>query len=131
MTERQDAQPAERESARRQSTSSRPEGDPGPGAGVDVAFDVAGSGILTELIKLAGSPEHVITVAEFAGAQRHGVRFGRGDSGRTTYALAEVVSFLEVGQFILPVGETFPLVNVAEADRVGESGNVRGKIVVM
>src|SRR6185436_13586593 len=33
--------------------------------GVDVALDVAGSGVLPELIELAGGPEHVVTIADF------------------------------------------------------------------
>jgi hypothetical protein len=37
--------------------------------GVDPALDVAGSGVLPELIELAGGPEHVVTIADFAGAQ--------------------------------------------------------------
>jgi NADPH:quinone reductase-like Zn-dependent oxidoreductase len=40
--------------------------------GVDVALDVAGSGVLPELIELAGGPEHVVTIADFGGAQEHG-----------------------------------------------------------
>ena len=43
--------------------------------GVDLALDVAGSGVLPELIELAGGPEHVVTIADFAGAREHGVRF--------------------------------------------------------
>jgi NADPH:quinone reductase-like Zn-dependent oxidoreductase len=46
--------------------------------GVDVALDVAGSGVLPELIELAGGPEHVVTIADFDGAQEHGVRFSSG-----------------------------------------------------
>src|SRR5580693_2302910 len=37
--------------------------------GVDLALDVAGNGILPELIDLAGRPDHVVTIADFAGAQ--------------------------------------------------------------
>ena len=40
--------------------------------GVDRALDVAGSGVLPELIELAGGPEHVVTIADFAGAQEMG-----------------------------------------------------------
>jgi hypothetical protein len=43
----------------------------------DAALDVAGSGVLPELIDLAGGPEHVVTIADFAGAREHGVRFSR------------------------------------------------------
>jgi hypothetical protein len=37
--------------------------------GVDLALDVAGSGVLPELIELAGGAGHVITIADFGGAQ--------------------------------------------------------------
>src|ERR1700734_2231706 len=50
--------------------------------GVDLALDVAGCGVLGELIELAGGPEHVVTIADFAGAQEHGVRFSGGGAGR-------------------------------------------------
>lgn len=99
--------------------------------GVDLALDIAGSGILRELIDLAGSPDHVITVADFAGAQQYGVRFSRGDSGRATYVLGEVSDLIESGRFSLPVGQTFPLSDIAEAHRVGEIGHVRGKLVLL
>jgi NADPH:quinone reductase-like Zn-dependent oxidoreductase len=52
--------------------------------GVDLALDVAGSGVPPELIDLAGGAGHVVTVADFGGAQRHGVRFSSGDAGRST-----------------------------------------------
>jgi NADPH:quinone reductase-like Zn-dependent oxidoreductase len=99
--------------------------------GVDLALDVAGSGVLPELIKLAGGAEHVLTVADFAGAQQHGVRFSRGDSGRALHALADIGELIESGRFSLPVAQTFPLADVAEAQRVSEHGHVRGKLVLV
>lgn len=99
--------------------------------GVDRALDVAGNGILPELITLTGSTDDVITVADFLGAQETGVRFSRGDSGRATYALADVAQRAAAGTFRIPVGATFSLADVAEAHRTGESGNVRGKIVLL
>lgn len=99
--------------------------------GVDLALDVAGSGVLPELIDLAGGPEHVLTIADFAGAREHGVRFSAGASGRATYSLALVSGLIESGRFSLPVGQTFALSDVAEAHRVGESGRVRGKLVLL
>jgi NADPH:quinone reductase-like Zn-dependent oxidoreductase len=100
-------------------------------AGVDRALDVAGSGVLSELIELTGAPGHVITISDFAGAQRYGVRFSTGDSGRAIYALAQIGDLIESGGFTLPVGQTFPLADVAEAHRVGETGHVRGKLVLL
>jgi NADPH:quinone reductase-like Zn-dependent oxidoreductase len=99
--------------------------------GVDFALDVAGSGVLPELIELAGGPDHVITVADFAGAQQHGVRFSRGDSGRAIYVLSQIGDLIESGHFSLPVAQAFPLRDVAEAHRVGEAGQVRGKLVLV
>ncbi len=100
-------------------------------AGVDAALDVAGSGVLPELIELAGGPEHVVTVADFRGAQENGVRFSSGDAGRAVYALAEIGELIESGRFLPPVVQTFRLDEVAEAHRVGEDGHVRGKLVLL
>jgi NADPH:quinone reductase-like Zn-dependent oxidoreductase len=100
-------------------------------AGVDLALDAAGSGVLPELIELANGNEHVITVADFAGAERYGVRFSSGDSGRASYALRQVGDLIDSGRFSLPVGETFPLADIARAHRVGEAGRVRGKLVLL
>jgi NADPH:quinone reductase-like Zn-dependent oxidoreductase len=99
--------------------------------GVDTALDVAGSGVLPELIELAGGPEHVVTIADFGGAQEHGVRFSSGDAGRAVHALAEIGELIGSGRFSLPVAQTFPLAEVAEAHRVSEGGHVRGKLVLL
>jgi NADPH:quinone reductase-like Zn-dependent oxidoreductase len=99
--------------------------------GVDLALDVAGSGVLPELIELAGSAEHVVTIADFSGAQEYGVRFSRGDTGRALHVLAEIGALVESGRFSLPVAQAFPLADVAQAHRVSESGHVRGKLVLL
>jgi len=99
--------------------------------GVDAALDVAGSGVLPELIELAGGPEQVVTIADFVGAQEHGVTFSSGDGGRAVHALAEIGELIESGRFSLPVAQTFPLAEIAEAHRVSEDGHVRGKLVLV
>jgi NADPH:quinone reductase-like Zn-dependent oxidoreductase len=99
--------------------------------GVGLALDVAGSGVLPELIELSGGPEHVVTVADFAGAREHGVVFSRGDTGRAVHALAGIGRLIEDGRFSPPVVRTFPLAEVAEAHRAGEAGRVRGKLVLL
>jgi NADPH:quinone reductase-like Zn-dependent oxidoreductase len=99
--------------------------------GVDLALDVAGSGVLPELIELAGGPEHVVTIADFAGAREHKVTFSRGDTGRAVHVLGEIGALIESGRFSLPVAQTFPLADVAAAHRVGEGGHVRGKLVLL
>lgn len=99
--------------------------------GVDRALDVAGSGVLPELIALAGAPENVVTIADFAGARQHGVTFSRGDTGRAVHALADIGALIEAGRFSLPVARTFPLAEIAQAHRVSEDGHVRGKLVLL
>jgi NADPH:quinone reductase-like Zn-dependent oxidoreductase len=73
----------------------------------------------------------VLTVADFTGAQKYGVRFSRGDSGRALHALADIGELIESGRFSLPVAQAFPLAEVAEAQRVSEHGHVRGKLVLV
>jgi NADPH:quinone reductase-like Zn-dependent oxidoreductase len=99
--------------------------------GVDLALDVAGSGTLPELIELTGGADRVATIADFAGAQERGVRFSRGDTGRAVHAIAEIGPLIESGRFSLPVAQTFPLAETAEAHRVGEAGHGRGKLVLV
>jgi NADPH:quinone reductase-like Zn-dependent oxidoreductase len=72
-----------------------------------------------------------VTIADFAGAQEHGVRFSRGDAGRALHALGEISELIESGRFSLPVAQTFPLAEVAEAHRVSEQGHARGKLVLL
>jgi NADPH:quinone reductase-like Zn-dependent oxidoreductase len=99
--------------------------------GADLALDVAGSGVLPELIELAGGPEQVVTIADFAGAKEYGVRFSSGDAGRAVHVLGEIGGLIESGRFTLPAVQTFPLADVAQAHRVSETGHGRGKLVLL
>jgi hypothetical protein len=85
----------------------------------------------TSDLSVKSSTEHVITVADFGGPQEHGVRFSSGDAGRAIHALGEIGELIESGRFSLPVAQTFPLAEVAEAHRVSERGHVRGKLVLL
>ena len=98
--------------------------------GLDAALDVAGSGVLPQLIELAGTG-HVVTVADFQGAQQYGARFSSGDAGRAVHALAEIGELIESGRFSPRVAQTFPLADIVAAHRVGEDGHVRGKLVLL
>jgi len=99
--------------------------------GVDVALDVAGSGVLPELIDLAGGPQNVVTLADFAGSKEHGVLFSNGFQGHAFHALAEVGTLIDAGRFWLPVERTYPLTDIAEAHHVSENGHVRGRLVLV
>jgi NADPH:quinone reductase-like Zn-dependent oxidoreductase len=100
--------------------------------GVDAALDAAGGGALPALVELAGGPDHVITIADYVGAEQTGVRFSGGPgTQRAVHALREIGTLIEAGRFTLPVAQTFPLEQIGEAHRVSETGHVRGKLVLL
>jgi NADPH:quinone reductase-like Zn-dependent oxidoreductase len=71
--------------------------------GVDAALDAAGGGALPALVEVTGSRERVVTIADYTGS----------------------------GRFSLPVAQTFPLAQIAEAHRLSETGHVRGKLILV
>jgi NADPH:quinone reductase-like Zn-dependent oxidoreductase len=100
--------------------------------GVDRALDASGGGMLPALVELTGSPERVVTIADYAGAEQTGVTFSGGTgTERAWHALADVAQLVEEGRFRLPVAQTFPLADIAEAHRISESGHPRGKLVLI
>jgi NADPH:quinone reductase-like Zn-dependent oxidoreductase len=100
--------------------------------GVDRALDASGGGALPALVELTGATERVITIADYAGAEQTGVVFSGGmGPERAWHALAEAAELIEAGRFRLPVAQTFPLADIAEAHRISESGHPRGKLVLI
>jgi NADPH:quinone reductase-like Zn-dependent oxidoreductase len=100
--------------------------------GVDKAIDDAGGGALPALVELAGGPDNVVTVADYEGAQETGVTMSGGPgSARAWYALEQAAELIEAGRFSLPVAQTFPLEQIAEAHALSETRHVRGKLVLV
>jgi NADPH:quinone reductase-like Zn-dependent oxidoreductase len=100
--------------------------------GVDAALDAAGGGALPALVALTGDPKHVVTVADYAGAQETGATMSGGPgTQRAIHALRDVGPLIEAGRFSLPVAQTFPLAQIADAHRLSEAGHVRGKLVLL
>jgi NADPH:quinone reductase-like Zn-dependent oxidoreductase len=100
--------------------------------GVDAALDATGGGALPALVELAGGPERVVTIADYQGAQKTGATMSGGPGAtRAVHALHDIGPLIETGQFSLPVAQTFPLADIAEAHRLSEAGHVRGKLVLL
>jgi NADPH:quinone reductase-like Zn-dependent oxidoreductase len=97
--------------------------------GVDRALDTAGKGALPDLIEITGTPDHVITIADFNAAE-HGVRVSTG-AERAAHALGEAARLFEAGCLRMPVAETFPFERAADAHRASETGHVRGKVILV
>ena len=99
--------------------------------GVDVALDTAGKGALRDLVTLTGSPDKVITIADYAGAQELGVVFSSGgDSDEESRALADAVARVADGRFATAAVVTYPLEKAGQAQDDNQHGRVGGKLVL-
>ncbi|MFF5341785.1 NADP-dependent oxidoreductase [Streptomyces althioticus] len=97
--------------------------------GIDLVLDTAASGSLGELVKIAGAPSRVVTVADHQGAGRLGVRVA--DAVNDSTWLAEASALGAQGRYTPRVERTYPLEEIAKAHAHSEGGHVRGKIVVL
>ena len=97
--------------------------------GVDAALDVAGSGIIPELIEMTGDPAHVLSVADFS-AEEYGAKFSRGPPKEPERVLADVARLYSKGLFRLHIEQSFPLERTAEAQSISAAGRVTGKLII-
>lgn len=96
--------------------------------GIDVAIDIAGSGIIPELVALTGDPARVLSIADFT-APEHGARVSY-QSVNPAAAFAEAARLFAIGRFHLPVERTFGLERAADAHAAAQAGHVAGRLVV-
>ncbi|MEU2026775.1 NADP-dependent oxidoreductase [Streptomyces sp. NPDC016469] len=96
---------------------------------VDAALDLAGAGVIPELVALTGDPHKVITIADL-GAPEFGVRFS-GVAGSVPDALAEAVDLIERGRLHIPVEKSYTLAEAAQAHADSRAGHTRGRRVVV
>lgn len=100
---------------------------------IDLALDVAGAGSLPELVALTGTPEAVLSLADFT-APRLGIRLSLGELGGQPdgrHGLPVAAALCEEGSFRVPVQETFPMARAAAAHSAAEHGPRRGKIALV
>ncbi|MEV6227516.1 NADP-dependent oxidoreductase [Saccharopolyspora shandongensis] len=96
---------------------------------VDAALDLAGSGVIRELVELTGDPQKVISIADL-GAPELGVRFS-GVAGSVPEALAEAVDLISRGKLHIPVEKSYTLAEAAAAHIDSHAGHTRGRRVVV
>ncbi|WP_274910921.1 NADP-dependent oxidoreductase [Streptomyces sp. WZ-12] len=95
---------------------------------VDAALDLAGSGVLRELVELTGDPQKVLSIADLS-APEFGVRFS-GVAGSVPEALAEAVDLISRGGLHIPVEKSYPLAEAAAAHADSQAGHTRGRRVL-
>ncbi|MEU7144948.1 NADP-dependent oxidoreductase [Nocardia sp. NPDC046473] len=96
---------------------------------VDGALDLAGSGVLPELVELTGDPQRVISIADL-GAPQFGVRFS-GVAGSVPDALAEAADLIAQGKLHIPVEKSYSLADAAAAHIDSHAGHTRGRRVIV
>ncbi|MEU6821108.1 NADP-dependent oxidoreductase [Streptomyces atriruber] len=96
---------------------------------VDAALDLAGSGVIRELVGLTGDPQKVVSIADL-GAPELGVRFS-GVAGSVPDALAEAADLISRGKLHIPVEKSYALADAAAAHVDSQAGHTRGRRVVV
>lgn len=96
--------------------------------GVDAVLHLAGTGIVPQLIDVAGDPARVLSLADY-GAARHGILMPPLPT-RMTEALAEAVALYEAGALRVAVQEHYALDAAARAHEASQAGHVTGKLVI-
>ncbi|MGW7256578.1 NADP-dependent oxidoreductase [Streptomyces sp. NPDC054834] len=96
---------------------------------VDAALDLAGSGVIRELVELTGDPRKVISIADL-GASELGVRFS-GVAGSMPDALAEAAGLISRGKLHIPVEKSYTLAEAAAAHIDSQAGHTRGRRVLV
>ncbi len=97
--------------------------------GVDAALDIAGSGVIPELIELTGNASKVVSIADFT-AGDHGAQVSSG-GGDPSAALAEAARLFAAGQLRIPVARTFTLSEAPDAHQASMAGHVAGRTVIV
>ncbi|GHC96783.1 oxidoreductase [Streptomyces violarus] len=96
---------------------------------VDAALDLAGSGVIRELVELTGDAQKVISIADLD-APEFGVRFS-GAAGSVPEALAEAVGLISRGKLHIPVEKSYTLAEAAAAHIDSQAGHTRGRRVLV
>ncbi|MFF7725729.1 NADP-dependent oxidoreductase [Streptomyces sp. NPDC008001] len=96
---------------------------------VDAALDLAGSGVIRELVELTGDPRKVVSIADLT-APQFGVRFS-GVTGNVPDALAEAADLISRGKLHIPVEKSYALAEAAAAHVDSQAGHTRGRRVVV
>ena len=96
--------------------------------GVDAALDLAGSGVIAELVELTGNPSAVVSIADFS-APEHGAQVSMAGGDRFA-AYAEAARLWQAGVLSLPVQQSFPLQDAGAAQQLSEDGHVVGRLII-
>lgn len=95
---------------------------------VQAAVDIAGSGVIPDLVEITGTPSRVVSISDVQ-APKYGVRT-LFEHRNATPALERASSLFVAGAFTLQVQRTFTLEEVSAAHELSAQGHVTGRLVV-
>jgi NADPH:quinone reductase-like Zn-dependent oxidoreductase len=101
------------------------------GGRTDAFIDTFGGGYVDVAISLGIVPERIDTIADWAAAQRYGVKTDGNMVGARAEVLAELAGLIDAGRLDVPIARTYPLAEVREAYRELERRHTLGKIVLI
>ena len=105
-------------------------GDAAP-QGLAAAYDAHGGGYVDLVLRLGVPVDRVVTIIDFAGAERTGARTVFGHHVTTARVLADLAGLIASGELTVPIAATFPLARVREAYALLAERHTRGKIVLV
>jgi NADPH:quinone reductase-like Zn-dependent oxidoreductase len=98
---------------------------------IDAFIDTFGSGYVELALELGVAPERIDTIADFAAAERHGVKTDGNAAGASAEVLAELAGLVSEGALEIPIAARYPLEDVRDAFRELEQRHTLGKIVLI
>jgi NADPH:quinone reductase-like Zn-dependent oxidoreductase len=104
------------------------------GGSPDLVLDTApASGVLPDLVRIAGGdPRRVLTISDFAAATTLGARNSLGEDATLRYdMLATFAQWAAEGRLAVPIARTFALDEWSLAREISQSGQARGKLVLL
>ncbi len=98
--------------------------------GIAAMLDAHGGGYVHAAVELGVAPQRIVTIADFAAAEEHGVRTVFGHEVASPAMLAELAGLIERGELSIPVAATYRLEQVRDAYARLAERHTRGKIVL-
>lgn len=96
--------------------------------GITAALDGIGGDALDVSLELLGSPERIVTIADWMKSSTMGIR--RVGTERSQEKLKDLTGWYEEGRLKIRVAASYPFDQAAQAHRDVETGHVRGKVVL-
>lgn len=99
--------------------------------GLDAFVDCFGDGYCQLAVDLGIAAQRVNTIADFAAAQKLGVKAEASAQASSSPIMSEIAEMVASGEVVIPVAATYPLVQVRDAYTELEKRHTHGKIVLI